>query len=202
MQTICVGGDVPIYKEVWLSHRALPLLHKFRPERCVYPWGGSNGDICCHGRTKGAQSPNWSRELGWRDVFGNGYKFENILWLVETLWWLIGWLRRRPMEVQGYIELRTTLFDENATKTITVKYITVNASSTYNLLLGRPSLNRSSAVASTTHMKMKLSSSKGGIITIKVGQKMARKCYESSLKKGNLCSHHQTRIDRRGRHQW
>jgi len=37
-------------------------------------------------------------------------------------------------------------------------------------------------VASTTHMKMKLPSSEGGIITIKADQKMARKFYESSLK--------------------
>jgi len=38
------------------------------------------------------------------------------------------------------------------------------------------------AVASTTHMKMKLPSSEGGIITIKADQRMARKCYESNLK--------------------
>ena len=67
-------------------------------------------------------------------------------------------------------------------RTITIRYIVVNASSAYELLLGRPSLNKLSAVASTTHMKIKLPSLEGGLITIKFDQKMARKCYESSLK--------------------
>jgi len=37
-------------------------------------------------------------------------------------------------------------------------------------------------MASITHMKMKLPSSEGGVITIKSNQKTVRKCYESSLK--------------------
>jgi len=40
------------------------------------------------------------------------------------------------VNVRGYVELRTTFSDENAARTITVKYIVVNASSAYNLLLG------------------------------------------------------------------
>ena len=59
------------------------------------------------------------------------------------------------VEVRGYVELRTTFFDESAAMTITIKYIVVNASSAYNLLLGRLSLNRLGAVASTTNMKLK-----------------------------------------------
>jgi len=49
----------------------------------------------------------------------------------------------------------------------------VNTPSTYNLLLGRPSLNRLGAVASTKHMKMKLPSLKGKVITIRSNQKDA-----------------------------
>jgi len=86
------------------------------------------------------------------------------------------------VEVRGYVELRTTFFDEIAARMITIRYIVVNASSTYNLLLGRPSMNRLGAVASTVHIKMKLPSSKGGVITIKSDQKRTQKCYESSLK--------------------
>jgi len=68
-------------------------------------------------------------------------------------------------------------------------YLVVNAVSTYNLLLGRPSLNRLGAVASTRHMKMKLPSLKGGVIIIKFGQKAVRKCYENSLKnKRGVCT--------------
>jgi len=63
-----------------------------------------------------------------------------------------------------------------------VKYIVVNTPSAYNLLLGKPSLNRLGAVASTSHMKMKFPSPEGKIITMKVHQKMACKCYENSLR--------------------
>jgi len=69
--------------------------------------------------------------------------------------------------VRGYVKLKTTFLDESATKMITIKYIVVNASSAYNLLLGRPSLNRLGAVASTAHMKMKFPFSEGGVITIR-----------------------------------
>jgi len=86
------------------------------------------------------------------------------------------------VEVRGYVDLRTTFADESATRTIIVKYIFINTPFVYNLLLGRPSLNRLGAVASTTHMKMKLPSSEGRVIMIKSDHKMARKCYESSLK--------------------
>ena len=46
------------------------------------------------------------------------------------------------VEVRGYVELRTTFSDESAARTITIMYIVVNVSFAYNLLLGRPSLNR------------------------------------------------------------
>jgi len=65
------------------------------------------------------------------------------------------------VEVRGYVELRTTFSNDIAARTITIGYIVVNASSTYNLLLRRPCLNKLDAVASTTHTKMKLPSSKG-----------------------------------------
>ena len=60
---------------------------------------------------------------------------------------LVGFVGDR-VEVRGYVELRTTFSDESAATTITIRYIVVNASSAYNLLLGRSSLNRLGAVAS------------------------------------------------------
>ena len=62
------------------------------------------------------------------------------------------------MEVRGHLELRTT-FTESRTENI--RYLVVNAPSTYNILLGRPTLNRLEAVSSTRHMKMKLPGGKG-----------------------------------------
>ena len=73
------------------------------------------------------------------------------------------------MEVCEHIELRTT-------------FTVFNAPSAYNILLGRPALNWLGAVPSTRHMKMKLPSLEGAIITIKSDQREAKKCYENNLK--------------------
>jgi len=64
----------------------------------------------------------------------------------------------------------------------------VNAPSAYNILLGRPTLNRTGVVPSTRHMKFKLPSMEGVVITIRSDQKEAKKCYENSLKnKRSVC---------------
>jgi len=86
------------------------------------------------------------------------------------------------VEVRGHIELRTTFTDGTTSRTTNIRYLVVNAPSAYNILLGRPALNRIRVVASTRHMKMKLPSLEGTVITIKSDQKEAKKCYENSLK--------------------
>jgi len=92
------------------------------------------------------------------------------------------------VEVRGYIELRTTFTDGLASRTEKIRYLVVNAPSAYNILLGRPTLNRTGAVPSTKHMKVKLPSMEGLIITICSDQKKAKKCYENNLKnKRSMC---------------
>ncbi|XP_068504031.1 uncharacterized protein [Phaseolus vulgaris] len=86
------------------------------------------------------------------------------------------------VQVRGHIELRTTFTDGTTSRTTSIRYLAVNAPSAYNILLGRPALNRIRVVASTRHMKMKLPSLEGTVITIKSHQKKAKKCYENSLK--------------------
>jgi len=81
------------------------------------------------------------------------------------------------VEVRGHLELRTTFTDDTASRTKSIRYLVVNASSAYNMLLGRPTLNRLGAVPSTRHMKMKLSNLAEKVITIKSpegGQEMLR----------------------------
>jgi len=85
--------------------------------------------------------------------------------------------------VRGHVELRKTSSDDTSSRTINIRYLVVNVASAYNILLGRPVLNKLGAVASTRHMKMKLPSLGGWVIVIKSDQKAARKCYENSLKK-------------------
>jgi len=86
------------------------------------------------------------------------------------------------VEVRGYLELRMTFTDGEASRTESIRYLVVNTHSAYNILLGRPALNRINAVSSTRHMKMKLPDLSGKVIVIKSDQEEARKCYENSLK--------------------
>ena len=86
------------------------------------------------------------------------------------------------VEVRGYLELRTTFTDGASSRTESIRYLVVNANSAYNILLGRPALNRLRAVASTRHMKMKLPDLSGKLIVIKSDQEEAQKCYKNSLK--------------------
>ena len=78
--------------------------------------------------------------------------------------------------------MRTTFTDEAGSRTKKIKYLVVNAPSAYNILLGKPTLNKIGAVPSTRHTKVKLPSMEGVVITIKSDQNEAKKCYENSLK--------------------
>ncbi|XP_068503739.1 uncharacterized protein [Phaseolus vulgaris] len=93
------------------------------------------------------------------------------------------------VEVRGYIELRTTFTDGAASRTEKIKYLVVNAPSAYNILLGRPTLNRIGAVPSTRHMKVKLPSMEGVIVIIRSDQEEAKRCYENSLKNRRSVCH-------------
>ncbi|XP_068492062.1 uncharacterized protein [Phaseolus vulgaris] len=92
------------------------------------------------------------------------------------------------VEVCGHLELRTTFTDGVTSRTENIGYLVVNAPSAYNILLGRPTLNRLRAVSSTRHMKMKLPDLGGKVITIKSNQKEAKRCYENNLKMKRGCS--------------
>ena len=86
------------------------------------------------------------------------------------------------------MELRTTFSDGTSSRTTNIRYLVVNIASTYNILLGRPALNRLGTVASTRHMKMKLPSLEGEVTVIRFDQKAMRKCNENSLKnKRGIC---------------
>ena len=71
------------------------------------------------------------------------------------------------VEFRGHIELRTTFTNGASSRTTSIRYLIVNTLSAYNILLGRPSLNRLGAVPSTRHTKMKLPSLEKAVITIK-----------------------------------
>ena len=67
-------------------------------------------------------------------------------------------------------------------KTIRIRYLLVNANTSYNILLGPSSINRFKAIMSTPHLAMKFPSTTKDIFTIHVDQKVSRECYVASLK--------------------
>lgn len=80
------------------------------------------------------------------------------------------------------MEQRTTFGSGLNAKTIMVRYMIVNSSSSYNVIIGRHSLNALNAVVSTPHLTMKYPMSDGRIGVVKADQTTARKCYEDSLR--------------------
>ncbi|XP_014490794.1 uncharacterized protein LOC106753490 [Vigna radiata var. radiata] len=86
------------------------------------------------------------------------------------------------VDTRGYLDLRTLLGIGDKSREIRVRFILVEANTSYNALLGRPCLNAFGAIVSTPHLAMKFPSECGEICTVRADQKTARQCYIASLK--------------------
>jgi len=86
------------------------------------------------------------------------------------------------VDTKGYIDLFTTFGDDSLRKTINIRYLLVNANTSYNILLGRPFINCLKAIVFTPHLAMKFPSVNGDIAKVHVDQKTTRECYIASLK--------------------
>jgi len=87
------------------------------------------------------------------------------------------------VSTRGYIDLYMKFGEGKiGSKTIQIRYLLVEANTSYNVLLGRPSLNQLGTIVSTPHLAMKFPSSTGDVITMHVNQKTARECYAVSLR--------------------
>ena len=86
------------------------------------------------------------------------------------------------VSTRGYIDLHTIFHEGTQTKTIPIRFFIVDAPTSYNVLLGRPSLNTFGAVVSTPHLAMKFPSPFGDILTIHCDQCLARECYMANLR--------------------
>jgi len=71
------------------------------------------------------------------------------------------------VEVREHVDLRTTFSNGTTSRTANIRHLVLNAPSAYNILLCRPTLNKIGAVASSRHMKMKLSSLEIVVIILK-----------------------------------
>jgi len=63
---------------------------------------------------------------------------------------------------KGYIEFYTTFHQEKSCKTIRIWYLVIDANTSYNILLGRLSINQLMAIISKPHLAMKFLSPMGG----------------------------------------
>ena len=81
----------------------------------------------------------------------------------------------------GSIQLVLTLGDPPCQATTAVKFLVVDAPSSYNILLGRPSLNSIKAIPSTYHMMIKFPTT-SGVGMVRGDQRVARECYSVSVK--------------------
>ncbi|XP_020211561.1 uncharacterized protein LOC109796286 [Cajanus cajan] len=95
---------------------------------------------------------------------------------------LVGFSGER-VKTKGYIKLSTRFgFEGTEYRDVSVKYVVVHANTSYNILLGRSSLNRLGAIVSTPHLAMKFPADSGRVITVHADQKTARECYFASLR--------------------
>ncbi|XP_062155145.1 uncharacterized protein LOC133863185 [Alnus glutinosa] len=82
----------------------------------------------------------------------------------------------------GSIELPVTAGMYPRQRTIMVRFLIIDRPSAYNAILGRTALNEFRAVTSTPHLSMKFPTEEG-VGVEKGDQRMARECYNTSLKK-------------------
>ena len=81
----------------------------------------------------------------------------------------------------GSIQLVLTLGEPPCQATTTTRFLIVDASSAYNMLLGRPSLNAIKAIPSAYHMMIKFPT-ESGVGMVRGDQRVARECYSAFVK--------------------
>ena len=86
------------------------------------------------------------------------------------------------VNVRGYVDLMTKFGKGESAREITIRYLVVGVTSSYNIIQGRLSLNLLGAVVSTPYLTMKYPVMDTKVGTIRADQKRARQCYNESLK--------------------
>ncbi|XP_025611540.1 uncharacterized protein [Arachis hypogaea] len=94
---------------------------------------------------------------------------------------LVGFSGER-VPVMGSVWLQTTLGEQPLYRTQDIQYLVVDCFSHYNLILGRPFLNRFAAIVSIVHLCVKLPVQDNVVATIHGDLQEARYCYNTSLK--------------------
>ncbi|RDX83775.1 hypothetical protein CR513_35277, partial [Mucuna pruriens] len=85
--------------------------------------------------------------------------------------------------IKGTVELETVFREGEAVRIIPILYTVIDAEASYNIIIGRPALNRLGAIVSTYHLCMKFPVG-WRVGSIWADSRLARRCYEDSLKIG------------------
>ena len=96
----------------------------------------------------------------------------------------------------GSIQLVLTLGDPSCHATTTARFLVVDAPSSYNMLLGRPSLNVIKAITSAYHMMIKFVTI-NGVGMVRGDQRVARECYSASMKQKTVDNIYLDKLDMR-----
>ncbi|XP_059436608.1 uncharacterized protein LOC132169620 [Corylus avellana] len=94
---------------------------------------------------------------------------------------LIGFVGERVQPI-GMISLPVIAGTAPKQSTIMVDFLVIDRPSAYNMIVGRPALNQLKSATSSYHLKMKFQTVEG-VGEVKGDQVVARKCYNTSLKK-------------------
>ena len=108
---------------------------------------------------------------------------------------LCGFSRERVLPL-GSVQLVLTLGDPPCQDTTTVRFLIVEASLAYNMLLGRPSLNAIRAIPSAYHMVIKFPTA-NGVGMVQGNQRIARECYSASMKQNTVDNIYMDELDMR-----
>ncbi|KAL3033141.1 hypothetical protein AAZX31_02G120600 [Glycine max] len=86
------------------------------------------------------------------------------------------------VETRDYVDLMTTFGQGKLFRSFTIRYLLVDANTSYFALIDRKTLNELGAIVFTPHLPMKFPTLTSEIVTVKVDQKQVRQCYVVSLK--------------------
>ncbi|KAI9095673.1 hypothetical protein K1719_026233 [Acacia pycnantha] len=83
---------------------------------------------------------------------------------------------------KGYVDLKLTLGDARAFKSERVRFVVADFPSSYNIILGRPTIYNWDMLVSSKHQKLKMISKKNEVFTVKGDQKQSRQCYYNTVR--------------------
>lgn len=81
------------------------------------------------------------------------------------------------VQVKGYITLKTTSRAEEKSRKIKVRYLVINAPSSYNMVMEQYSFNKLGDALSTLYLCMKYPILNGRVGVIQGDHKISKKCY-------------------------